>query len=55
MIGDDKIVEFYGWCSTCKHKDESPYEDPCWTCIGAPARQDSRRPEKWEAKDGSAT
>lgn len=54
LIGDNKIVDYYGWCSTCKHKEESPFEDPCWSCIGTPARQDSRRPDKWEAKDDSS-
>jgi len=50
MIGDLKIVDFYGYCSHCKYQDVKPDKEPCATCISTSARQDSRRPEKWEPK-----
>ena len=50
-----KIVKFdttaqFG-CHNCKHKDVSPSDDPCSECLDNPAREDSRKPVKWEEGD----
>jgi len=49
MEGDLKIVDFYEWCKTCRHRNKLSTEEPCDECISIPARHDSRKPEKWEA------
>lgn len=55
MIGDFKIVDFYEYCHHCKYRDLNrdlnPDQEPCATCITVSARQDSRRPEKWEGRN----
>lgn len=50
MIGDLKIVDFDKYCGTCLHRAEDPdvEESPCDICLSIPAREDSRRPEKYE-------
>lgn len=50
---NEKIVDFDQWCHLCKHKDTLGTEEPCNECLSTPARMGSRKPEKWEAKDGN--
>lgn len=44
----DKIVEFELYCSKCKHYDSSDADDPCDYCLSVPARENSKRPIKYE-------
>lgn len=43
-----KIVEFELYCSKCKHYNSSDADDPCDYCLSVPARENSRRPIKYE-------
>ena len=45
------IVEFDKYCSTCKYYKKDQAEDPCHVCLTISARENSRKPEKWEAKE----
>lgn len=45
------IVEFDKYCSTCKHEKVDQAKDPCHICLSISARENSRKPEKWEAKE----
>lgn len=47
-----KIVKFdttapFG-CHNCKHINVSMVEEPCNECLDNPAKEDSRKPVKWE-------
>lgn len=44
----EKIVEFELYCSKCKHYSSSDADDPCDYCLSVPARENSRRPIKYE-------
>lgn len=44
----EKIVEFELYCSKCKHYDSSDADDPCDYCLSVPARENSRRPIKYD-------
>ena len=44
----EKIVEFELYCSKCKHYNSSDADDPCDYCLSIPARENSRRPIKYE-------
>lgn len=44
----EKIVEFELYCSKCKHYDSNDADDPCDYCLSVPARENSRRPIKYE-------
>ena len=46
------IVSFDMYCPSCKNVNKSQNEEPCDTCLSIPAREDSRKPEKWEENDG---
>ena len=48
MEGDLKIVNFYDWCKTCRHRNKLSNEEPCNECLAIPARPNSTKPEKWE-------
>lgn len=39
----------FGLCETCIYKDLMDTEDPCYECLGVPAREDSHTPIKYEA------
>lgn len=45
------IVNFDMYCTSCKHVNVPENEEPCDTCLSIPARQDSRKPEKWEEQE----
>ncbi len=45
------IVDFETYCATCAFKDKSSNEDPCDECLSIPAREYSRKPEKWKEKE----
>ena len=46
-----RIVEFDEYCCRCKHENVSEEEEPCRSCISITAREDSRRPEKYELRE----
>ena len=49
-----KIVNFSLYCETCKDKDTPESESPCRECLRVPAREDSRRPEKYILQEGKS-
>ena len=51
MIGDKKIVEFEKYCDKCVNDKSSASSEPCNTCLGIPAREDSRKPVKFQEKE----
>jgi len=51
MSDDVKFVNFYKYCSSCKHKELKDYEDPCNECLDNPARDQTEKPIHWEEKD----
>lgn len=44
MIGEDKIVNFGQYCSTCEHFDLAEEEDPCYYCLGHFTNENSHKP-----------
>lgn len=48
----EKFVEFHEYCNKCKHKDKSPTADPCDECLGVPVRFGTRKPVKFEEREG---
>lgn len=48
--GKTRIVEFWRFCETCKHKDESDAEDPCNECLSNPTNEYSRKPVNYEER-----
>lgn len=49
------IVDFEKYCPECKHYDKKENEQPCDQCLGISARMNSRKPERWEERDGRRT
>lgn len=47
-VENKHIVEFDMYCPACKHYKKDQNEEPCSTCLSIPARENSRKPEKWE-------
>jgi len=45
-----KIVDFEKYCATCKYRLNAESDSPCWECLDIPARESSKKPEKWEPK-----
>ena len=45
------IVSFDMYCPSCKYVNKDQNEEPCDTCLSIPARENSRKPEKWEEND----
>lgn len=45
-----KIVEFDKWCPSCKFSNRTSTKEPCDTCLGVPARENSHKPECWQEK-----
>ena len=43
-----KFVDFNQYCPKCKHKNVSATADPCNDCLTVPAREGTRKPEKFE-------
>lgn len=41
------IVNFSEYCYKCTYRDKTEHQKPCCECISIPAREDSRRPEKY--------
>lgn len=52
MIEQLHIVDFDKYCPNCKHFEKSEAESPCDDCLEVSARYGSRKPERWEEKDG---
>lgn len=48
MEGDFKEVNFDKYCKTCKYRKNKEYEDPCYDCLGEPARIDSHKPVNYK-------
>lgn len=46
-----KIVNFKKWCSTCEWFGKENWQDPCNECLHWPAREDSRRPLKYQKQE----
>ena len=42
-----KIVNFSGYCNTCKDEDTPETEMPCDECLSTPVREGTREPEKY--------
>ena len=51
MENDTKLVDFAEYCPTCKYSKNDESEPPCDDCLEVPARMNSHKPEKWEAKE----
>jgi hypothetical protein len=45
-----KEVHFHEYCKTCKHKDLSEAEDPCFDCLDNPVNVHSHKPVHYEEK-----
>ena len=45
----NKFVDFYKYCSTCKHYEKRMDEDPCDECLENPVNLHSQKPVKYEA------
>jgi len=44
-----KIVHFGTYCPQCKYRDYSDFQQPCYDCLGVPARTDgSHKPIKFK-------
>lgn len=50
-LENEHIVEFDKYCPTCKYEKVYQAKNPCNICLSIPARENSRKPEKWEAKE----
>lgn len=50
----EKEVYFHQYCQTCKHRDKSEGEDPCWDCLDQPWNEHSHKPIFWEEADPHA-
>lgn len=48
MVSDNKEVFFFQYCETCKHKELSDTEEPCFTCLDKPVNIFSHRPTCYE-------
>lgn len=46
--GNTKEVYFDQWCPSCKYKDNSESDDPCWDCLERGWNVDSHRPILWD-------
>ncbi|MCR4687715.1 MAG: hypothetical protein K5659_09100 [Lachnospiraceae bacterium] len=47
MSDKEKIVQFFEYCATCKYKDKSEEEDPCWDCLSVGGNS-TVKPVKYE-------
>lgn len=43
-------VDYFTYCSTCKHILESMTEDPCDECLTVSINEDSKKPINWEER-----
>lgn len=48
MEGDFKEVDYEKYCKSCEHRKNKEYEDPCYDCLGEPARIDSHKPVNYK-------
>ena len=48
----EKEVYFHQYCQTCKHRDKSEGEDPCWDCLDQPWNEHSHKPVYFKAAEG---
>ncbi len=46
-----KFVDFETYCKTCKYEKTDEGEDPCNDCLSVPARENTRKPERWVEKE----
>lgn len=45
-----KFVDFDLYCPLCKYEKTNDGEEPCNSCLTVGARENSHKPERWEAK-----
>ncbi len=54
-MGDDndglKEVYFDQYCSSCKYKDLTESDDPCWGCLDEPVNTYSHKPVMYKEDD----
>lgn len=50
----EKIVRFDEWCHKCEHYNIVDWDYPCTECLQIPAREDSKKPEYFENKEGAS-
>ena len=43
-----KFVKFNDRCNSCKYKDKSEADDPCYDCMCWPVNEDSTKPVNYE-------
>ncbi len=43
-----KVVDFAGYCKTCKNKDKAETEPPCKWCLNDTANWDSHKPTRYD-------
>ena len=48
----EKEIYFHQYCQTCKHRDKSEGEDPCWDCLDQPWNEYSHKPINWKPAKG---
>lgn len=48
----EKEVYFHQYCQTCKHREKSEGEDPCWDCLDQPWNEHSHKPINWKPAKG---
>jgi hypothetical protein len=48
---NDIFVDFFRYCTLCRHIECMSYEEPCNTCLENPVNQGSRKPVKFEPKE----
>lgn len=48
-----KIVEFDKYCKKCYNEKTKENEEPCYSCLHEPARQNSHKPARFQEKSGS--
>lgn len=47
----ERMVEYFKYCPTCKHKDLNGWEDPCNDCLDNPVNVGTDKPVKYEKKE----
>lgn len=47
----DKFVDFYSYCTSCKHEQKTEQDEPCCRCLENPVNANTSKPVNWEAKE----
>ncbi len=48
MDNTTKFVEFWKYCSKCKHYRKKDFEEPCNSCLEVGTREETEVPERFE-------